>query len=195
MNSSLDDLLRFVSFTHDIRNVKRAMWVQDEEVFENDSEHGYQLAMVALYVIEAHKLDLDLYRLMCMCIVHDVLEVHAGDTPVYGDSETLLSKHAREEAARQQLKEDWPDMHTMHRLIDECGAKQTNESKFVYALDKLVPMLNNYLDKGRNWHRQGVDMPHLLAVKKGKIDIDPTINEYYIKTLELLRQHPEILKP
>lgn len=195
MKNTIAELLHFVRFTHDIRRVKRAMWVQDEEVYENDSEHGYQLAMVALYVIETHQLDLDIYRVMCMCIVHDILEVHAGDTPVYGDADALTSKHAREDAARQQLRQDWPGMHTMHSLINECEAKQTDESKFVYALDKLVPMLNNYLDGGRNWHRQGVDMPHLLAVKKGKIDVDPTVNEYYIQTLELLRQNPEILKP
>ena len=53
-------------------------------------------------------------------------------------------------------------------------------------------MLNNYLDNGRNWKRQKVQLEHVIAVKTGKADIDPTIEQYYKQLLELLRKKPEI---
>lgn len=191
MEKSIENLLDFVAFTHEIRKVKRSMWVQDEEQFENDSEHSYQLALTALFIIEEGGLQLDAFRAMGMALVHDILEVHAGDTPVYGSKDALITKQAREKEAIQLLKKQWPNMKLMHKLIDECENKSTPESKFIYALDKLLPMLNNYLDKGRNWIRQGVTLEHLIAVKTGKVDIDPVVNEYYVQALELLRAKPE----
>ena len=192
MNNSINDLLRFVSFTHDVRAIKRSVWVKDEEVFENDSEHGYQLAMVALYVIEHQKLALDTDRAMSMALVHDVLEVHSGDTPIFGSAKDLRTKQAREEAAQSQLKEQWPDLTLMHALIDEYEAKSTPESKFIYALDKLVPILNNYLDDGRNWKHAQKNVEELHRAKASKIAIDPTVTAYYEQILSVLREHPEL---
>jgi putative hydrolase of HD superfamily len=168
------------------------MWNKDEEIFENDSEHGYQLAMVAMYVIEQDNLPLDTYKAMSLAIVHDVLEVHSGDTPVFGVTAALDTKEDRERQALVELKRQWPNLSLMHELIDEYESKSTDESKFIYALDKLVPMLNNYLDNGRNWKRQKATLNHVISVKIGKIDIDPTVNGYYIKTLELLRERPDL---
>lgn len=192
MTSSIHNLLDFITFTHAVRNVKRAMWNKDEEIFENDSEHGYQLAMVAMYVIEQDNLPLDIYKAMSLAIVHDVLEVHSGDTPVFGPDTALHTKEVREKEALIELKRQWPNLKHMHKLIDEYESKSTDESKFIYALDKLVPMLNNYLDNGRNWKRQKATLDHVISVKTGKIDIDPIINDYYIKTLELLKQKPDL---
>jgi len=181
-----------VAFTDEIRRVKRAMWVKGEEQFENDSEHSYQLAMISLYIIKNDQLDLDVYHAMALALVHDVLEVHSGDTPVYGSRSSLATKAQREADAVIQLKRDWPKLTLLHELIEECEDKKTPESKFIYALDKLVPMLNNYLDGGRNWQRQKVSLQDVITVKTGKVDIDPTIEGYYRQTIELLRTRPDI---
>ena len=191
MNEPIKTLLDFVSFTHEIRKVKRAMWVLDEDQFENDSEHGYQLALTALFVIEEKNLNLNALHAMGLALVHDVLEVHAGDTPVYGNQAHIQTQKARETEAIMELKRQWPQMQLMHELIDEYEARDTNESKFIYALDKLLPILNNYLDEGRNWIRQGVSLDQLIAVKRGKIDLDPAIHDYYAQSLALLRNKPE----
>jgi putative hydrolase of HD superfamily len=123
--------------------------------------------------------------------VHDILEVHSGDTPVYGSQELLASKAEREQAAVRQLKIDWPELVIMHKLIEEYEAKLSPESKFVYALDKLIPIFNNYLDDGRSWHHNHVTFEQLLKVKAGKVDVDPTIKDYYEQLLEFLREHME----
>jgi len=188
---TFDNLAQFIAFTHAVQQVRRAMLVVGEDRFENDAEHCFQVAMAALYIIETNHLELDAFRVMSLALVHDVIEVHAGDTPVYGSAEGLATKAEREAAAVEQLKADWPQLTLLHELIEECEAKVTPESKFVYALDKLVPIFNNYLDKGRSWHRKGVALDHLIAVKAGKIDRDPTIKQYYEQVLVFLREHPE----
>jgi putative hydrolases of HD superfamily len=192
MTDSLSNLLDFVSFTHDIRRIKRSMWVRDEEQYENDSEHGYQLALTSLYVIEENKLKIDPFRTMGLAIVHDILEVHAGDTPVFGTAEAIKSKRKREAEAVQALRQQWPNAPLMHQLIDEYESLGTAESKFVYALDKLLPTINNYLDNGRNWKHDGVKLENIRAVKAGKVDIDPVVKKYYEAIIKVLHTKPEL---
>jgi putative hydrolase of HD superfamily len=128
---------------------------------------------------------------MGIALVHDILEVFAGDTPLFVSDSMKSAKAELEKTALLQLKKQWPQMKLMHQLIDEYEDRKTAESRFIYALDKLVPMLNNYLDSGRNWKRQGVDLDTVKAAKENKISIDPVINEYYEEILELLKRKPE----
>lgn len=166
------------------------MWVKGEEAYENDSEHSFQLAMIALYIIEENKLFLDAYKCMGLALVHDILEVHAGDTYIYGND--ISDKAEHETAAIERLKKDWPKQKLMHALIDEYEAKETAEAKFVYALDKLVPILNNYLDDGRNWKQDGITLSQLQSKKVNKISLDQGIAEYYQQIVGLLYSKPEL---
>jgi len=168
------------------------MWVKDEEQFENDSEHSFQVAIIALYIIEQNNLTLDPYTCMALAVVHDILEVHSGDTHIYGKQSDLDSKQDREQAAIAKLKADWPELRRMHALIEEYEAKQTAESKFIYALDKLVPMLNNYLDSGRNWKREHITLDRITGAKAGKIEIDETIFAYYRGMVDIMKRKPEL---
>ncbi len=192
MKLTTQDLLKYTQFVNDIRKVKRAMWVIGEEVYENDVEHSYQLAMTAMYVIESEGLELDLLKVMAMALVHDVLEVHSGDTPVFAGKDIIDNKASLEERAIKRLREQWPDFTMMHDLIEEYEAKETAESRFVYALDKLIPMFNNYADGGRNWKRQQVTLDDVIRVKRGKIDSDPTVFAYYKHILAALHDRPEL---
>jgi putative hydrolase of HD superfamily len=192
MTTELKGLLDFVSFTHEIRTVKRAMWVKDLEEYENDSEHGYQLALTALYIIEADDLKLDVYKVMGMALVHDIIEVYSGDTPIFGDADLKKTKAERESQAIATLKAKWPKLELMHNLIAEYESRTTPEGIFLYALDKLLPMMNNYLDEGRNWQHQGVNLEDVIEAKAGKIDIDERINEYYRQIIKVLKDQPEI---
>jgi putative hydrolase of HD superfamily len=168
------------------------MWVKDEEQYENDSEHGYQLAMVAMYIIENDKLKLDAYRAMALALVHDILEVHAGDTFAYGKATD--SQHEREAEAVRLLKQQWPGQELMLSLIDEYESKGSSEAKFVYALDKLVPILNNVLDNGRNWRHERITLNQLIEVKAKKISVDKDVQRYYEHVVDLLRERPELFE-
>lgn len=190
----VEKLLDFVSFTHEIRSVKRAMWVKDEEIYENDSEHGYQIAMVALYIIEEKNLDLDMYKCMAIALVHDVLEVYSGDTHTFGPREHIETKQERELLARKKLKERYPQLEFMHQLIDEYEERETKESKFIYALDKLVPILNNYLDDGRNWKKDDISFDDHVRNKTSKVALDPVVSGYFNDIMTILKDRPDLFK-
>jgi putative hydrolase of HD superfamily len=148
--------------------------------------------MTALFIIDIDKLPLDPYKTMAMALVHDILEVYAGDTPVLGSAHLLESKAEREAAALMKLHQHWPDMHLMHDLIEEYERRSIPEAIFIYALDKLVPILNNYTDNGRSWHASHVTFQKMLGAKTAKISTDPHIKQYYDQLVELLRQKPEL---
>jgi putative hydrolase of HD superfamily len=190
MPDKISQLIDFVSFTHEVRNVKRSMWNIGTKQFENDSEHSFQLAIVALYVIDQNSLKLDAHKAMAMALVHDIVEVYSGDTCVYG-GDTKTQK-MREADAISKLKQKWPKQKVIFDSIDEYEHRESDEAKFVYALDKLLPIINNYLDNGRSWKLNEVTLVRLMGVKAGKVDINPEVNKYYKLLLELLSTKPEL---
>lgn len=194
-NESVDiqRLLQFVELTHEFQQVKRRILIKGEDDYENDMEHSFQLAFSALYLINRHKLELDAYHAMALALVHDIVEVHAGDDPAIGRTpEALQAKIARETEARHKLREEWPDFTLLHDLIDEYEARESAESTFVYALDKLLPMMNNYLDHGRAWKQQQASLADVQRIKQGRIDKHPVVEAYYKELSGMLEQHPEL---
>lgn len=192
MNGDLNKLLDFVRFTHQIRNVERAILLENNNRNENDSEHLYQLALTAWFLIENDGLKLDKFRVVGMALAQDITEVYGGDTNAHASAAERAAHERREKLAVQQLKKDWPSFTSMHDLLNEYQKRQTPESKFVYALDKLLPVINIYLYEGRSWKQQGIDFEEMQRVKVGKVDISPEINEYYLQTVQLLKKHPEM---
>jgi putative hydrolase of HD superfamily len=192
MKSDLADLLEFIRFTHEIRNVRRAILLETDARKENDSEHMYQLALTAWYLIEKDKLKLDWHKAVAMALVHDIVEVHTGDIPTYAPEHGHPSKEINERLAATRLKKEWPKFKTMHELIAEYETRQSDEAKFVYALDKLIPVMNNYLYGGRVWKKVGLDLDWLKGSKANRITVSPTVNEYYLEMISLLEKHPEM---
>jgi putative hydrolase of HD superfamily len=190
MSKDLDNLIDFVKFTHRIRQVKRAI-VLDNDTHENDMEHQYQMAITALFIIDINNLKLDKYKCMALGLVHDIVEVYAGDISFFAANKDLNTKALQEKNAVKKIKTNWPTNTTMHELIDEYESRKTPEAKFVYALDKLMPEINNYLYEGKAWKAQGITIDRVINAKKGKVDIDPTIAEYHQQIMKAFKKHPE----
>jgi putative hydrolase of HD superfamily len=190
MSKDLDNLIDFVKFTHQIRQVKRAI-VLDDDAHENDMEHQYQMAVTALFIIDINNLKLDKYKCMALGLVHDTVEVYAGDISFFAANKDLNVKAQQEKDAVKKIKTNWPTNTTMHELIDEYESRKTPEAKFVYALDKLVPEINNYLYEGKAWKAQGITIDRVINAKKGKVDIDPTIAKYHQQIMKAFKEHPE----
>lgn len=187
----IERLIDFVRFSHEVRNVKRAM-VFEDNYRENDMEHQYQLALVSWFLIENDNLNLDKRKVIALAIIHDTLEAYAGDTIAFADKKTLVSKAEKEATAVQKLKETWPTFSSLHELIDEYEARQTPEAKFVYAMDKLLPIINNYLFDGKAWKNHKVTLEKMKSIKTGEIDANEDVNEYYEELLKILEQRPEL---
>jgi putative hydrolases of HD superfamily len=173
-----EKLLEFIKFSYAIREVNRKIvWLNGQN--ENDAEHQFQIALTAIYIIDSRGLKLDKYKCAAMGLVHDIVEAYAGDISVFADKNKLAAKLKQEKQAQQKLRTDWPEMPAIHELIAEYEARQTPEAKFVYALDKLLPEINNYLNGGKAWKQQGITVEQVEEIKKGKVDIDPMIAAYH----------------
>ncbi|HSI20944.1 MAG TPA: HD domain-containing protein [Verrucomicrobiae bacterium] len=186
----LPHLIEFVAFTHEFQRIQRSIFAQGEERHENDAEHSFQLALTGWYLIESDNLPLNRIRIVELALTHDLVEVYAGDSPVF--QEKTGSKDEDEKEAVQQLKKQFPGFTSLEPLLNEYKERATEESKFVYALDKLLPIINNYLDGGRSWKMDKVSIGRVIQEKTAKVGISPAVNEYYPALIELLQTKPEL---
>lgn len=191
-NHKLRKLFNFVDFLYKFRNVERAVAIKDSNRPENDLEHSAQLAYVAWYMLTTHEHTLDLGLVLRYALVHDLVEVYAGDTVVY-DEEHKKSKVEREQKALEQIRREFPEASELTDLIDAYETRNDRESRFVYALDKLMPAVNNYLSGGVLWRKLNVTLKRAVEEKQGKIAGDPIVAEYYKELLATLVEREEEL--
>jgi putative hydrolase of HD superfamily len=164
---------------------------KDSYMRESDTEHSYNLAMTAWFLAPYFP-QLDKDRLIQFSLIHDIVEVHAGDTFAYGDPETLASKPAREAAALKQLELEWPDFPDLTDSIHEYEKRDCEEAKFVYALDKIMPMIVIYLSDGETWKKEGITVDLQHNAKKDKIAVSKDIKPYYDALHEILITSPHL---
>lgn len=189
---NLDELLNVVALTHSFQQVRRAVYATGENRFENDAEHSFQLAFVAWYLIDKENLALSKEKVLMYALCHDIVEVYAGDTFFTRTAEEEQRKTDIEKEAVEKLSQTYPDFPALTQMLVAYEEKRDNESKFVYALDKLLPILNITLDEGRSWHFNNVDFEKLYEGKYKKIAHDPVIQEYFILIVEVLKKNPSI---
>jgi putative hydrolases of HD superfamily len=182
----IESLLKFFELLNTVQCVRRTVFVKGEERLENDIEHQYQLAVVSWYIIVTEKLSLNVDRTIQYALVHDMVEAYAGDMHFYKRNEE--EKKEREHAAAQRLREEFPEFADMHALIAGYERREDPESRFVYALDKLLPIVNIYLDKGRSWKIDGVTREMIETNKTEKIAISPDIKKIFDEMILRLKE-------
>lgn len=192
----LEKLLGFARMLNELQAVERVIRVKDADRWENDMEHSYHLAMLAWYIIDSQKLSLDREKVFRYALAHDLVEVYAGDTYLFSPDQVLLdSKLERERIAAKRLAKEFPEVPEMHEAILHYVRKDDLESKFVYALDKIEPLVKLYLDGGRTWKEMNVTLDMAYENKKNKVDISPEIKAYFDEFMLLLRKEEEQLFP
>lgn len=190
----LDDILRFADLLNRFREVERMLFVNGQSRKENDVEHSYQLALLAWYIVDSCNLDFDENLVIKYALVHDLVEVYSGDTWIYSnDKKEIASKEKREKKAQNFLKKEFSEFPQMHNLIEAYEKKNDPESKFVYALDKIQPILNIYRDNGRTWQELGITMDTLIKKKKDKVKVSPEVEYYFNELITLLEENEEEL--
>ena len=150
---------------HAFQTVERVVLAPDLTRKENDIEHSYMLAMFCWYLHDSLGLKLDMYKVFQYSLAHDFVEVYAGDTYAF-DHKGKKTKHKREENARLRIAAEFPEFKDMHEAIKRYEDREDPESVFVHAVDKLLPMLTNYLQKGHNWKQMNVQRKDLYALKR-----------------------------
>lgn len=163
-----DRLSRQISFVLEIDKLKRVLrqtWHLDQSCKENDAEHSWHLAVMAVLLAEyAAEPGLDVAKAVKMVLLHDLVEIDAGDTFVY-DEVGARDKAEREQAAADRLFAILPaDQATEVRgLWEEFEARRTPEARYAAGLDRLQPLLHNYHTQGRTWREHGVTSDRVLA--------------------------------
>jgi putative hydrolase of HD superfamily len=186
---NLQKLLSFVKLTQDFRDVHRQIIFKKSNSKENDVEHSFQLAIVAWYLVDSHKFDLDTNLIVKYALVHDLVEVYAGDTPMNSKDDVYVAgKMEREKEAEKRIAKEFSEFDEMVDCIHAYENKVDKESKFVYALDKLLPVLSIYLDEGHSWKVDKIPLEMIIESKTNKIALSPEIKVYFDELIEILKK-------
>ncbi len=143
--------------------------------FDNDVEHSYRVAMLCWMIADEYKLKLDTNKIVKYALVHDLVEVYAGDVSLYKhkNSNTQKNKEVKEHKSLLRLKKEFPKQKSFWKFIDEYEKRKDKESKFVYLIEKLEPILLVILSEKDHWKKRNVGIDEFIEVKQRKIkDID-----------------------
>lgn len=162
----MDRLKRIVDFCLEIdkeKNIGRQTWLSDGQRKENDAEHAWHMAVMALVLSEYSNEKIDMLRVVSILLVHDLVEVYAGDTFAY-DVEGKKTQRQRELAAADRLFAILPEdlAERMRGIWDEFEAWETPEAKFAHTLDNFQPLMLQNATDGRAWAEGGRRLSEVL---------------------------------
>lgn len=157
MDERLKKQLAFALEIDKEKNIFRQTHLSGHGRNENDAEHAWHMAIMAYVLREYSNEKIDVAKVMLMCLIHDIVEIDAGDTYAY-DAENLKTQTARENAAKERIFSLLPDeqKEELIALIDEFEAFETPESKFAHAMDNLQPLMLNNSNGGADWKEHEV---------------------------------------
>lgn len=163
----MDDRMRkqieFALFMDKQKNIFRQNHLADNSRRENDAEHAWHMAFMAYLFREYANEDIDISKVILMCLIHDVVEIEAGDTYAY-DEEAKKSQREREEIAKKHIFGMLPSDQgrELETLFDEFEAQETAEAKFAKAMDNLQPVLLHEANGGGDWKEHGVTKEQIM---------------------------------
>lgn len=157
MDERLKKQLAFALEIDKEKNIFRQTHLSGHGRNENDAEHAWHMAIMAYVLREYSNEKIDIAKVMLMCLIHDIVEIDAGDTYAY-DAENLKTQKAREDAAKERIFSLLPDeqKEELIALFDEFEAFETPESKFAHAMDNLQPLMLNNSNGGADWKEHEV---------------------------------------
>ena len=177
--SRIDRQFEFLLEADKEKFIQRQTLKSDGKTFENDAEHAWHMALMCLLLGEYANEDIDLLRTISMILIHDVVEIDAGDTYAY-DDEGKKSQRERELKAADRLFGLLPDDQgrKFRELWDEFEEGKTKEAKFAHTMDNVQPaMLNNSTD-GKMWAKNGIKLSQILERNKNTADVSKTLWDY-----------------
>jgi putative hydrolases of HD superfamily len=154
----LQQQIEFMLEIDKLKHILRRTILTDRSREENSAEHSWHIAMAAFLFSEyAQDQEIDLYRVIKMMLVHDLVEIDAGDTYCY-DDQSRQDQARREQAAAERIFKILPtdQSRSFRALWDEFENRDTPESKYANALDRFQPFLQNYFTKGQIWRKNNI---------------------------------------
>ena len=189
MESSADRLHRQIEFIVEVDKLKeifRQTVLTQSRRAENDAEHSWHFALMVIVLAEhSNHQPLDVLRILKMVLIHDLVEIDAGDTFAY-DTKHMADQHEREARAATRIFGLLPADQTreFRALWDEFEARQTPEARFAAACDRFHPMLLNCRTNGHAWQKHGVTQDRVLARNAHVAEGSRAIWEYAVRMID-----------
>lgn len=159
--------MRFLLEVDRLKSVRRRNYLADGSRVETSAEHSWHVALMALILCEHANEPVDRLRVLQMMLVHDIVEVDAGDTFLY-DQEAQRDKAAREARAADRIFSLLPpdQAREVRALWEEFEEGRTPEARFARSLDRLAPLSLNFASRGRAWLEHGVRREEVLEANR-----------------------------
>ena len=184
-----DRLKRQVEFLLEVDRLKtvlRQTILTDRSRQENSVEHSWHIALAAMVMAEhAGQAEIDLCRALRMTLIHDLVEIDAGDTYCY-DAQGRLDQEERELRAAESIFAMLPEPQAaeLRGLWDEFEARETPEARFAHAMDRFQAFMHNYVTEGEMWRRHAIRREQVLARMQPVADGAPLLWEYVKNLVE-----------
>ena len=185
------NLLELIGFLTDFQSIERWIYIPKLGRNENDTEHSYNLTMAAWQIVTKDELPLDANLVIKYALVHDLVEVYAGDTFAL-DDEQMQTKAIKEHAALQRLKSNELTAD-IAELVEKYESLGDDESRFVYGLDKLMAAFTIVHGKIPIWQKHGITRNIWQERFQAKIQKSPYLQPYLEELLQLLKDNSELL--
>ncbi|MBE5943448.1 MAG: HD domain-containing protein [Lachnospiraceae bacterium] len=188
MDERLRKQMEFVLEVDKLKKIGRQTYLSDASRKENDAEHSWHLALMAILLAEHSNRDIDVLKVITMVLIHDVVEIDAGDTYAY-DETGKMSQRAREEAAADRIFNILPkdQAEYMRNIWEEFEACESPEAQFARTLDNAQPVMLNHATDGRAWREHEVKLSQVMNrnknTHKGSEDIWEYIHGLFIENV------------
>lgn len=168
MDNRLQKQIDFLLEIDKEKNIFRQTHLTNHGRNENDAEHAWHMAIAAFLLKEYSNQEIDIAKVMIMCLIHDIVEIDAGDTYAY-DDENLKTQKQREDAAKERIFSILPQdqKEIFISLFDEFENNKTPEAKFAHAMDNFQPLLLNNSNNGGDWKQHNVTAKQVYG-RQGK---------------------------
>lgn len=184
-DEKINQLLRFTAEVDKMTGISRRTMLLNKSRRENDAEHSWHIALMAMLFKDYAPEGCDVARAVQMCIVHDLVEIYAGDTFAY-DVSANSGKEERENAAADRLFGELPEhLGKQFRLLwEEFDKMETPDAKYAAAMDRLQPFLHNTLTDGQTW-KEGKPSVEMVGRRLGPaLETIPEIKGWYDANIE-----------
>jgi putative hydrolase of HD superfamily len=180
MNTRFEQQIAFLIEIDKLKQIFRRTILMDKSRTENDAEHSWHLAVMAMLLGEyAAAAPIDVLHVVKMVLIHDVVEIDAGDTYLY-DEQAAQDKAEREQKAADRIFALLPDdqAREFRSLWEEFERRETPEARFAAALDRFQPLLHNYKTQGESWKKHGIRREQVLRRGRHMQEGAPLLWEY-----------------
>lgn len=168
-----------------LKHILRRTYLMSGDRKENDAEHSWHLCVFAIILHEHVPFQVDLLKALKMILIHDLVEIDAGDTYCY-DTAGNLGKRAREEKAADRIFSLLPEDQAswVRSLWEEFEDQATAEARFAAALDRLQPLLHNFCTDGAAWREHGIDRSQVIERNQHIGKASPELWEFALKMID-----------